>query len=171
MHLSAEEDTAKPVVSVAIFAKDTNFITPLLETDDDNAINLNLNADTVFPDWIYLKRWKDHDKADARHVKVKEELDNIACFSIEFSGKLCSDTADERCTAEKRNDLLADDNGASDVVPRCTCAIDTKTGDQGPYDVKQVPSSGNCLSGKLSDLTSTMPRTSTDMSRLVERLN
>ena len=27
-------------------------------------------------------------------------------YSIEFSGKLCSDTADERCTAEKRNDLL-----------------------------------------------------------------
>ena len=28
------------------------------------------------------------------------------CYSIEFSGKLCFDTDDERCTAEKRNDLL-----------------------------------------------------------------
>ena len=27
-------------------------------------------------------------------------------LSIEISGKVCSDTADERCTAEKRNDLL-----------------------------------------------------------------
>ena len=36
-------------------------------------------------------------------------------------------------------------------MPRCTCAIDTEAGDQGPYDAKQVPSSGNCLSGKLPD--------------------
>ena len=40
------------------------------------------------------------------HIKVKEELGNVKCYSIEFSGKLCSDTADERCTTEKRNDLL-----------------------------------------------------------------
>ena len=32
---------------------------------DDNAINLNLNADTIFPDQVYLKRWKDPDKEDA----------------------------------------------------------------------------------------------------------
>ena len=43
------------------------------------------------------------------------------------------------------------DNGAGNIVPRCTCAIDTEAGDQGPYDAKQVPSSGNCSSGKLSD--------------------
>ena len=36
-------------------------------------------------------------------------------------------------------------------MPQCTCAIDTEAGDQGPYDVKQVPSSGNCPSRKLSD--------------------
>ena len=41
--------------------------------------------------------------------------------------------------------------GAGDIVPRCTCAIDTQAGDQGPCDAKQVPSSGNCLSGRLSD--------------------
>ena len=71
-----------PVVSVAIFLAHTNFNTKtrtgLLETDDDNAINLDLdlNADTIFPDRIYLKRWKDPD-----------------------NGRLCSDTADERCSS------------------------------------------------------------------------
>ena len=39
-------------------------------------------------------------------------------------------------------------------MPRCACAVDTEAGDQGPYDAKQVPSSGNCLSGKLSDCDS-----------------
>ena len=108
VHLSPEEDTANLVVSVAIFPKDTNFITKLrsglLETDDNNAINLDLNADTIFPDRVYLKRWKDPDKVDARHNEVKEELYSVECYSIGFSGKLCSDTADEQCTAEKRND-------------------------------------------------------------------
>ena len=36
-------------------------------------------------------------------------------------------------------------------MPRCTCAIDTEAGDQGPYDAKQVPSSGNSPSEKISD--------------------
>ena len=45
-HIASEEDTAKPVVSVAISTKNTNVIiitkirTRLLETDDDNATNL-----------------------------------------------------------------------------------------------------------------------------------
>ena len=82
--------------------------TCLLEADDDNAINLDLHADTIFkfPDRIYLKRWKDPDSADALHIKVKgdSELGNVKCYSIEFSGKLCSDPADERWTAEKRSD-------------------------------------------------------------------
>ena len=51
VHLSPEEDTAKPVVSVAIFPKDTNFITKIcaghLEVDRSNATNLVLNADTI----------------------------------------------------------------------------------------------------------------------------
>ena len=63
---SLEEATAKLVALVAIFPKKTNFITKistdLLETDDDNTINLDLNADTIFPDRIYMKRWKDSDK-------------------------------------------------------------------------------------------------------------
>ena len=57
---SSPEDTAKPVELVAIFPKNTNFITKirtsLLESDDDNAVNLDLNADTIFPDRTYLKR-------------------------------------------------------------------------------------------------------------------
>ena len=76
MHISPEEDTAEPVVSVAIFPKHTNFITKIrTETDDNNlnAINLDLNADTGFPDRVYLKRWKDPDKADARHHKEDSE--------------------------------------------------------------------------------------------------
>ena len=111
-HIASEEDTAKPVVSVAIFPAHTNFTTKirtgpsLIETDDDNTINLDLNADTTFPDRVYLKRWKDPDKADARHNEVKEELESAKCYSIEFSGRLCSDTAEGRCSTEKCNDLL-----------------------------------------------------------------
>ena len=62
-----------PVASVAIFPAHTNFTKKIrtclldsgldLETDDNNDINLDLNADTIFPDWIYLKWWKDPDKA------------------------------------------------------------------------------------------------------------
>ena len=96
VHLSLEEDTAKLFVSVAIFPMNTNLLTKistfLLETDDNNTINLDLNADTIFPDRVYLKRWKDPDslRADARHTKVKEQLGNlkVKCYSIEFSRKL-----------------------------------------------------------------------------------
>ena len=109
-HISPEEDTAMPVVSVAIFPKDTNLITEiptgLLETDDNNTINLDLNADVILSDRIYIKRWKVPDKEDARHNEVKEELESVKCYSIEFSRRFCSDTSDERCTAEKRNLLL-----------------------------------------------------------------
>ena len=109
-HLSPEEDTAKPVVSVAIFPEHTNCTTKirtgLLETDDDNAISLDLSADTIFSDRVYLKRWKDPDKADDRHNEVKEELESAKCYRIELSEKLCITTNDERCTSKKRNDLL-----------------------------------------------------------------
>ena len=80
------------------FPKNTNFLinlkisTCLLEADDANAVN-------IFQDRAYLKRWKDPDKVDALHIKVKDELGSIMCYLIQFSGKLCSDTADERCTA------------------------------------------------------------------------
>ena len=87
-HLSPEEETSKPVVSVAIFPKNTNFITKIhtgiLESDDDNAINLDLqvNADPIFPDRILPQAVKESrqsgcsahpdkadapDKEDARH--------------------------------------------------------------------------------------------------------
>ena len=70
------------VVLVAIFLAHTNFNTKtrtgILETEDDNAINLDLNADTIFPDWIYLKRWKDPDKADVCHNEVKKELESAS---------------------------------------------------------------------------------------------
>ena len=82
-HIASEEDTAMPVVSVAIFQAHTNFntkiCTGLLETDDDNAIKLDLNVNTIFQDRIYLKRWKDPDKADTRHNEVKEELERAKC--------------------------------------------------------------------------------------------
>ena len=110
VHLSPGEDTAKPLILVDIFPKDTNFMTKictcLLETDEYSAINLYLNANTIIPDRVYLKPWKDPGKADAQQIKVREELGNVKCYSIEFRGNLCSDTADEGCTAEKRNDLL-----------------------------------------------------------------
>ena len=37
------------------------------------------------------------------------------------------------------------------MVPRCTFAINTEGGDQGPYDASHVQSSGNYLSGLFSD--------------------
>ena len=55
----------------AIFPENTNFKfitkihTGLIEADDNNAINLVLNAETIFPYWIYLKLWKDSDKVGA----------------------------------------------------------------------------------------------------------
>ena len=154
-HIASEEDTAMHVVSVPIFPAHTNFNTKirtgLLETDDDNAINLDFNVDTIFADRIYLKRWKDPEKADARHNEVKEVLEGAKCYSIEFSGRLCSDTAEGRCTTEKCNDLLEPEPTTEPVTSslgvRCTCAIDTEARDQGPYDAKQVPSNGNCPFG------------------------
>ena len=87
VHLSQEDDTAKPVISVVILPKDTNFITKirtrLIEADDDNAINFNAN--TIFPDRVYLKRWKDTDKVDARHINVKEKLESVERYSIDVS--------------------------------------------------------------------------------------
>ena len=56
---------------VAIFPKNTNFkfitkiCTCLIEDNDDNAINIVLDADTIFPDRVHLKRWKDPDEAYA----------------------------------------------------------------------------------------------------------
>ena len=67
-----------------VFGFITMIRTGLIEADDDNAINLVLNADTIFPDRVYLKRWKDPDKADAL-IKVKEELESVKCYSIEIS--------------------------------------------------------------------------------------
>ena len=98
--------------------------------------------------------------------------------SIEIGGIHHSDIADERCNTEKRhgNNLLGPgpagaDNGAGDIVPRCTCAIDTEAGDEGPYDARQDPSSGKYLPGKLSDSDSdlNLTRTSADVSRLTHR--
>ena len=72
-HISPEEDTAMPVVSVAIFPKNTNFITKirtgLLWTDDNNAINLDLNANTIFPDRVY----QDSTSSDGR-IQTKRML-------------------------------------------------------------------------------------------------
>ena len=108
--IASEEDAAMPVASVAIFPAHTYFNTKirtgLLETDDKYTINLDLNANTIFPDQICLKRWKGPDKEDARHNEVKEELESAKCYSIEFSGRLCSDPAEGRCTTKKRNDFF-----------------------------------------------------------------
>ena len=90
-----------------------------LEGDDNNAINLDLNADAVFPVQVHLKQWKDPDKLDARHIRVKEKLESAKCYLIKFSGKLCSDTDDEQCTAEKSlsNDLLGTEPTTEPPVP------------------------------------------------------
>ena len=72
IHLSPEEDTAKPMVFGGYLREEHELRTCLLENQDNNAINLELNADTIFPDRVYLKRWKDPGKVDSRRIKVKE---------------------------------------------------------------------------------------------------
>ena len=52
------------------------------------------------------------------HNNVKEELESIKCYSIEFSGRHCSDTAQERCATEKRNDLLGPEP-TTELVTSC----------------------------------------------------
>ena len=52
------------------------------------------------------------------HNNVKEELESIKCYSIEFSGRHCSDTAQERCATEKRNDLLGPEQ-TTELVTSC----------------------------------------------------
>ena len=111
MHLPPKKDTAKPVASVAIFPKpeNTNFIskirTCLLENDDNNAI---LKANTIFPDQVYLKQWKELDKADACHNEVMVEPGerNVLLYRVLSQQNFCSDTADERCTSDECDDLL-----------------------------------------------------------------
>ena len=56
-HIASEGDTAMPVVSAAIFPKDTNLTrtcTNHLEADGNSAISLVLHADTIFPGRVYL---------------------------------------------------------------------------------------------------------------------
>ena len=78
VHLSPEEDTAKPAVSVAIFPKNTNFkfitqiCTGLIEANDDNAINLVLNPDIIFSDRVYLKLCNDPEKVDGRPSRSRQ---------------------------------------------------------------------------------------------------
>ena len=171
VHLSPGEDTARPVVSVAIFLKNTNFIATilagLLETDDDNTVNLRLdiNADTFFPDRVYLKQWKDPDKAGARHIKVKEELESVKCCSIEFSGRLCSDTAGERCTAEKRNDLLGPEPTTEPVTSCLGAPLCYRHRSRRPRALREA----SPVERQLSYRKATLPRTSADVSRLARR--
>ena len=174
IHPSPEEDTAKSVVSVAIFLKNTNFITKiragLLETGDDNAINHDLNADTILPDRVYLKRWKVPDKADDRHIKVKEKLENVKCYSIEFSGKNCTDTADERCTAEKRNDPLGQEP-TTDPMKSCLgvpAPSTQKPEAKGPTTRSKSHQAPTVLTESFWSPTSTLTRTSADVSRLAQ---
>ena len=155
-----------PVVSVAIFLAHTNFNTKtrtgLLETDDDNAINLDLNADTIFPDRIYLKRWKDPDKADVRHNEVKEELESAKCCSIKFNIRLCSDKAEGRCTTEKSNDLLEPEPTTEPVT---SCLGVPVLATQKP-ESKGPTTRRTALPESFRTPTATLPRTSAEVSRL-----
>ena len=160
-----------PVVSVAIFPAHTNFNTKTrtgpLETDDDKAISLDLNADIIFPDRIYLKRWKDPDKADARHNEVREELESVKCCSIEFSEKLCSDEAEGRCTTEKRNDL--EPEPTTEPVTSClgVPVLSTqKPETKGPTTRSKSRRAATVLPESFRTPTATLPRTSAEVSRL-----
>ena len=68
--------------------------------------------------------------------------------------EVCSDTAEERCTTEKRNDLLGPEP-TTEPVTSCLCVpvpSTQKPETKGPTREASL-SSGNCpsLSGKLSD--------------------
>ena len=63
LHLSTKEDTSKPIVSVAIFLKNTNFIKKicigLIDADDYNTINLYLKPTPGLPKlWPSLRSWR-----------------------------------------------------------------------------------------------------------------
>ena len=170
MHLSPEQHTAKPVVSVAIFPKNTNFITKirtgLLKTDDNNAINLDLNADTIFPDRVYLKLWKDPVKEGARLIKVKEELESAKCYSIEFSGNFAV-TDDERFTTEKRNDLLSMEP-TTEPVTSCLCVTVPSTQKpeiKGPTTRNKIRRVATVSPESFRTPTGTLTRTSANVSR------
>ena len=75
----------------------------LLGANDDNAIDLV--ADAIRDNPLHSKRWKEPDKTDAQRMEHQEERDCDMCRSIEFSGKIRSTTAVERCTSWKRHDL------------------------------------------------------------------
>ena len=163
-----------PVVSVAIFLAHTNFNTKtrrrtgLLETDDDNAINLDINSDTIFLDRIYLKRWKDPGKEDVRHNEVKEELESAKCCSIEFSGRLCSDKEEERCTIKKRNDLLEPEPTAEPVTSCLGVPVlsTQKPETKGPTTRGKSRRAATALHEGFRTPTATLPRTSANVSRL-----
>ena len=63
-----------------------NIGTSLLQTEDNNAIDLDLNADAISEDLIQLKRWKDPDKKEPLHIKDKKEMETAICRSIVISG-------------------------------------------------------------------------------------
>ena len=125
---------------VAISSEDVEFTltihTSLLEAEDDNTIDLDLNANAqAIPahlvKWgqVHLKRWKDPDKTEALRITDKEELETVMCRSIMIS-RANNNSTGERCTSEKRNDPGPSESGAGDIVlqlvPWCTCAIDTE---------------------------------------------
>ena len=107
-------------------------------------IDLDLNADATPAGLVHLKRWKDPDKMEALHITVRQGGDGDRNVQLDH---------DQRRTMYSREAQLLTwaraDNGASDIVPLLTYTIDTEAGDQGPYNARQVQSSGNYLPGLL----------------------
>ena len=54
---------------------------------------------------MYLKRWKDPGKAEALHLKDKEEMEIVMSRLVMFSRPYNNRTG-KQCTTEKRNDLF-----------------------------------------------------------------
>ena len=104
VNLSTKEPTAMPVVATSSRDEDLIATTRIRILDAAVDHTIDLDAGTIWESPIHSKKWKEPDKTDAQHNEHKEELDCVI-RSIEPSGIFCRNTAVQRCTSGKRNDL------------------------------------------------------------------
>ena len=147
-----------PVISVlAIFLVPMNFTKKVriclldsgldLETDDNTDINLDLNVNTIFPDRIYLK-WKDPAWKDPCLPQLGQGgAGKHKCYSIEFRGRLCSDSRRTMYQQELTTEPVTSCLG----VPLLLTQKPETKGPTTRSKLREPPSSNNCPSGKLSD--------------------
>ena len=102
-------------------------------------------------------------------MTVKEELKSVKCrYSIEFSGELCRETADGRCTTEKSNDLLGPEP-TTEPVTSCQgvpVLLTQKLKITSPTTRSKSSRAATIFLESFQTPTATLPRTSADVARL-----